>query len=471
MPLVNIPQQTVSGWSQSLSPSCFKPANSLLPRSGYSPTTQPLFVISLDIVITHDYFGTTTTVPTVNPQNGTDRSPMGRPWKTNGTAELGAWMGRHGIRPATVIGVLKAMLQALPVMAKFRVVIGAMLTKAIVRVAVVGAGAPMIQGIVTGDHKALLLVPLVMAKFKAVIGVTMAKATARLAVAVAGVAKLVEEEHQSALAAAGTMDWDNGANCPDQWCNGSKSNCNICTGTWFGGSGQPPTPSPPTPTPPTGGGKTATTTRFWDCSGGSCACSFVRGSEPVYCHSNAMFAAPANNPYGAKFYGAAAVSASLGGGYWMANACGKCWKVTGTSNVPGYTGVKTTLVLKGTNFCPDENPLCAKGPHFDIAAPGFDVTESSFANTCSANEPNEVAGFAACKSWMIGSSNPNANCNCSLFKDATLRKGCENFLSLKWNNPTVVYEEVSCPKELASLHCSFPYATEAKMPQTCKSNQ
>eukprot|EP00804_Cyclotella_cryptica_P015352 CCRYP_007993-RC/>CCRYP_007993-RC protein AED:0.07 eAED:0.07 QI:769/1/1/1/0.66/0.5/4/440/357 len=186
--------------------------------------------------------------------------------------------------------------------------------------------------------------------------------------------------------------WDNGANCPDQWCNGSKSNCNICTGTWFGGSGQPPTPSPPTPTPPTGGGKTATTTRFWDCSGGSCACSFVRGSEPVYCHSNAMFAAPANNPYGAKFYGAAAVSASLGGGYWMANACGKCWKVTGTSNVPGYTGVKTTLVLKGTNFCPDENPLCAKGPHFDIAAPGFDVTESSFANTCSANEPNEVAG-------------------------------------------------------------------------------
>lgn len=54
--------------------------------------------------------------------------------------------------------------------------------------------------------------------------------------------------------------------------------------------------------------------------------------------------------------------------------------------------MKTTLVLKGTNFCPNENPFCAKGPHFDIAAPGFDVTEASFANTCSVNEPNEAAG-------------------------------------------------------------------------------
>lgn len=52
----------------------------------------------------------------------------------------------------------------------------------------------------------------------------------------------------------------------------------------------------------------------------------------------------------------------------------------------------TTLVLKGTNFCPDDNPLCKKGPHFDIAAPGFDVPEASFANTCAANEPDEAAG-------------------------------------------------------------------------------
>jgi hypothetical protein len=159
--------------------------------------------------------------------------------------------------------------------------------------------------------------------------------------------------------------------------------------------------------------RTATTTRYWDCSGGSCGCSYVRtglsGSEPSMCHSNAMFAAPSNNPYGAKFYGTAAISASLGGGDWMSSGCGKCWKVTGTSNVPGFSGVSTTLVLKGTNFCPDANPMCARGPHFDIAAPGFDVLEFSLSNTCPQREPDEIAGEclivfhedgrAACLSW------------------------------------------------------------------------
>jgi len=89
-------------------------------------------------------------------------------------------------------------------MAKFRVVIGAMSTKATV-LAVVGVGAPMMQDIVTGGQKELVPVPLVMVKFKVAIGVTKAKATVKLAVVVAGVAKLAEED-QSALAAAGTME-------------------------------------------------------------------------------------------------------------------------------------------------------------------------------------------------------------------------------------------------------------------------
>ena len=99
-----------------------------------------------------------------------------------------------------------------------------------------------------------------------------------------------------------------------------------------------------------------------------------------------------DNPFGAKFYGSAAISASLGGGNWLAEGCGKCWKVTGTSNVAGYSGTSTTLVLKGTNFCPDGNPACAAGPHFDIAAPGFDVLEYSFSHECPAREPEEVEG-------------------------------------------------------------------------------
>jgi len=232
----------------------------------------------------------------------------------------------------------------------------------------------------------------------------------------------------------------------------------------------PPTSTPP-PTPPTGG-NTATTTRYWDCSGGSCGCSFVPtglgDNQPVHCHSNAMFAAPSGNPFGATYYGAAAISEALGGGNWMSSGCGKCWKVTGYSPI---TASSTTLVLKGTNYCPPSNAACAgNNVHFDIAAPGFDVTEFSQSNTCSEREPEEATGFASCGRWMIDSQNPNENCNCDAFNDPVLKAGCNNFYNLKWDNPDVAYEEVNCPDELAQLHCGHPYATENNMPETCSNN-
>lgn len=85
-----------------------------------------------------------------------------------------------------------------------------------------------------------------------------------------------------------------------------------------------------------------------------------------------MFEAPANNPYDAKFYGTAAVSNVLfqdtNGNGWLGEGCGKCYKVTGMSNIAGYSGVKTTLVLKAANYCPPENPMCSGDKaHFDIA--------------------------------------------------------------------------------------------------------
>jgi len=90
-----------------------------------------------------------------------------------------------------------------------------------------------------------------------------------------------------------------------------------------------------------------------------------------------MFDAPVNNKYGAKFYGTAAVSPVLfnpsdQNSAWLGEGCGKCWKVTGTSNIPGYGFETATLVLKGTNLCPDSNaPWCDNGSvHFDISAPG-----------------------------------------------------------------------------------------------------
>ena len=81
-----------------------------------------------------------------------------------------------------------------------------------------------------------------------------------------------------------------------------------------------------------------------------------------------------------------------------------------------------------------------------------------------------LIGFASCGNWLISNSDPYDNCNCSLFKSDTLRKGCENFYSLKWDNPTVSYVEVNCPPELSSLHCSYPYALEESMPETCERN-
>ena len=89
-----------------------------------------------------------------------------------------------------------------------------------------------------------------------------------------------------------------------------------------------------------------------------------------------MFVAPISNEYGASFYGSAAISQALGGGDWMSEGCGKCWRVTGTSNAGSIApGVQTTLVLKGTNYCPPQNAPCSNGKaHFDIAGEFDNVT-------------------------------------------------------------------------------------------------
>ena len=194
----------------------------------------------------------------------------------------------------------------------------------------------------------------------------------------------------------------------------------------------------------------ASTTRYWDCSGGACGCGFGEKDKEIYCHSNALRAAPADNKYGAKYYGAAAISATLGGDYWDLAACGSCFKVTGTANVPGKSHT-STVVLKATNFCPDQNAVCAGQAHFDIAAPGFDYPNTSYHNTCDTVETEQaLKAPQTCGMWMIRSQDPSEGCSCSDFNDPTLQAGCENFLDLGWNNPDVDYEEVDCPAELVA---------------------
>ena len=209
---------------------------------------------------------------------------------------------------------------------------------------------------------------------------------------------------------------------------------------------------------------TATTTRYWDCAGGSCGCAYLPAHlggdpyQPSHCHSNALFRAPLANPYGAKFYGTASVSAALmGSDMWLPAGCGTCWKVTGTSNVvptaKNTTTTTTTLVLKAVSICPNGNELCARGPHFDIAAPGFDVRQFSLTHHCPEREPHEPSSFDSCGEWMMASLDPTANCDCSVFVSPTLRAGCENFWELQWNNPVVSYQQVDCPVELSALSC------------------
>ena len=151
--------------------------------------------------------------------------------------------------------------------------------------------------------------------------------------------------------------------------------------------------------------RSATTTRYWDCSGGACGCGWDAGNNtPAHCPSNALSAAPAANQYGALFYGAAAISRTLGGGDWLAEGCGKCFKLTAQSNVPGTSGSKT-IVVKATNFCPEGNPSCNGKDHFDLAAPAFDYPPSSLSNTCTIAFPDEKAiqNPAVCGYWMINS--------------------------------------------------------------------
>ena len=125
----------------------------------------------------------------------------------------------------------------------------------------------------------------------------------------------------------------------------------------------------------------ATSTRYWDCNGGTCGCGSGKVSNPASCYSNAMFRAPVQNSFGATFYGTAAVSAALGGATWNGPGCGKCWRVQAQSNIGGKTQ-SSTLVLKATNYCGPDNKQCESGAHFKIAAVGFDDVEASQWNNC-----------------------------------------------------------------------------------------
>ena len=142
----------------------------------------------------------------------------------------------------------------------------------------------------------------------------------------------------------------------------------------------------------------------------------------------------------------------------MADSCGSCFKITGTSNIEGHSDTNT-IVVKATNYCPAANPSCSGDKkHFDIAAPGFDYPAESLSVSCDDyygdSEP-ALLSPQTCAYWMIDSQDPEdtETCDCDALNDDVLRAGCKNFKSLYWSNPTVDYEVVTCPDELTELPC------------------
>jgi len=195
----------------------------------------------------------------------------------------------------------------------------------------------------------------------------------------------------------------------------------------------------------------ATTTRYWDCQGGACGCGFGSQASNTFCHSNALRKAPAGNKYGAQFYGSAAISTAMGGGGWQAQGCGKCWKLTATKNENG-SKASGTIVVKGTNYCPQDDVKYCGGTkkHFDIAAPGFD-TASGLNHRCGELEPKEPALAAQ----------PTA---CGNLNSLVLKRGCEHFKTLNWDNAFVDFELVTCPAEL-TIACRGPSGNWPKTSQ------
>jgi hypothetical protein len=173
--------------------------------------------------------------------------------------------------------------------------------------------------------------------------------------------------------------------------------------------------------------KTATTTRYWDCNQPYCE----PGKLP-YPHSYAMQTCNgcAN---GATIFGTAAASDSILQGN---AACEKCY-VLQKSGTP-------SVIVKVNNWCPCQyNPSCCSD-HFDIAVPGFDWAAGSVSNVCQQSDPtiNYAGGHQQCQNWYLGG--PPCDCS-SVSTDPVLQKGCSLFMSLQWDNPSVQYQEVTCP--------------------------
>jgi len=205
--------------------------------------------------------------------------------------------------------------------------------------------------------------------------------------------------------------------------------------------------------------KYATTTRYYDCQGGSCGCGFLINGIPVTCPWEAFGMLPNTTYEGRQIpLGTAAASDTIFGEEgWMGPGCGDCYLLKSTGIYGGtYDTQGTTenpdseIIVKVTNKCPD-HPTCpvmkavnnrGASAHFDIAVP---AGGQGAQGRCDVQYP----GYAF------------KDDNCSTVPEE-LQASCEKFKALGWNNPIVEYTRIPCPSEFNSVSCSVdaagPYA-------------
>lgn len=222
----------------------------------------------------------------------------------------------------------------------------------------------------------------------------------------------------------------------------------------------------------------AGTTRYWDCSGGSCG--FAIPGDAIQCPNPGCsfpWGDPKCSPHdwaprwmqhdgeSLLFAGAAASDLLYCGqgsgcaGWGDGQTCGKCYLLSNPGGCSSGAPKLQRMIVRVTNLCPGQyNTACNNQYHFDISAPGFDYSGTSTSNVCTngaANCDPSVFGSDACAYGAI------EDCDCTrVSSDQTLVDGCNNFKMLGWDNCAVDFEEVECPTQPSPAPSPVPPSPE-----------
>lgn len=142
-------------------------------------------------------------------------------------------------------------------------------------------------------------------------------------------------------------------------------------------------------------------------------------------------------------------------GFSGEGGCGKCLLFGNDAAVNGgWTAVGMKKNLCGS--CPDWPA------HFDVAVPGYDNLQYSWANVCGEGSRGETYmtkdQSGACGDWYTRGGNTMEGCDCNRLSDGTveqqaLKAGCQLFTNWGWTtgDPQLKFQIVECPAEFVRI--------------------